>query len=37
MDKAYADEHREGGTIALGKDIPAIAYDKLNVLPISEW
>jgi len=37
MDKAYADEHREGGTIALGKDIPAIPYDKLNILSNSEW
>lgn len=37
MDKLYATEHREGGTIALGKNIPNIAHDKLNVFPESEW
>jgi dienelactone hydrolase len=37
MDKQYATEHREGGAIALGKDIPNIPHDKLNVLPESEW
>ncbi len=37
MDKMYADEHREGGTMALGKNIPYIAHDKLNVLQESEW
>lgn len=37
MDKLYATEHREGGTIALGKNIPYIPHDKLNVLPESEW
>jgi dienelactone hydrolase len=37
MDKMYADEHREGGTIALGSHIPYISHDKLNVLPESEW
>ena len=37
MDKMYATEHREGGTIALGKNIPHIPHDNLNVLPESEW
>jgi hypothetical protein len=37
MDRLYATSHREGGTIALGKNIPYIPRDKLNVLPESEW
>ena len=37
MDKLYATEHREGGAIALGKNIPYLPHDKLNVLPESEW
>ncbi len=37
MDRLYATEHREGGTMALGKDIPFIPADKLNVLSLSEW
>jgi len=37
MDKQYATEHREGGTIALGKDVPYIPHDKLNVLTEPEW
>jgi dienelactone hydrolase len=37
MDKMYATEHREGGAIALGRNIPYIPHDKLNVLPESEW
>jgi dienelactone hydrolase len=37
MDKMYATDHREGGTIALGKGIPNIARETLNVLPESEW
>jgi hypothetical protein len=37
MDKAYDTDHREGGTMALGKDIPNIPREKLNVLPESEW
>jgi dienelactone hydrolase len=37
MDKLYATEHREGGTMALGKDIPWIAHDKLNVMPEDAW
>ncbi len=37
MDKAYADDHREGGTIALGKNIPWPAHDQLNAIPETEW
>ena len=37
MDRLYATEHREGGTIALGENIPYLERDKLNVLPESEW
>jgi len=37
MDPQYADEHREGGTMALGKNIPYLTHDQLNVLPESEW
>jgi hypothetical protein len=37
MDRSYADEHREGGTMALGKDVPLIARDLLNVLPEADW
>ena len=37
MDKMYATEHREGGAIALGKNIPYVTHDQLNVLPESEW
>jgi dienelactone hydrolase len=37
IDKMYADDHREGGTIALGKDIPYVVHDKLNAMPESEW
>ncbi len=37
MDKTYADEHREGGTMALGNNIPYIPHDKLNVLTESAW
>lgn len=37
MDKLYATEHREAGTVALGKNIPYIPRQKLNVMPESEW
>jgi dienelactone hydrolase len=37
MDKAYATDHREGGTLALGKNIPNIPREKLDVMPESEW
>lgn len=37
MDKMYATEHREGGAIALGKNILYIPHDQLNVLSESAW
>jgi len=37
MDKMYATDHREGGTIALGANVPNISREKLNVLPESDW
>ncbi|MGA2268001.1 MAG: glycoside hydrolase family 2 TIM barrel-domain containing protein [Bryobacteraceae bacterium] len=37
MDKLYATELREGGTIALGAGIPAVAHDLLNSLPLDGW
>ena len=37
MDKAYATESREGGTRALGTDIPAVPHDLLNALPEDRW
>ena len=37
MDKMYADDHREGGTIALGKNVPYVTHDQLNAVPESEW
>ena len=37
MDKAYANEPREGGTIALGRDVPPVRRDLLNVLSEEEW
>ena len=37
MDRLYATEHREGGTMALGVNIPYVPREKLNVLPVSEW
>ena len=37
MDRLYATAHREGGTVALGKGIPFIPREKLNVMSESEW
>jgi dienelactone hydrolase len=37
MDRMYADEHREGGTIALGAGLPFPDRSQLNVLPEAEW
>jgi dienelactone hydrolase len=37
MDKLYATELREGGTRALGSDIPAVPHDLLNSLPLERW
>ncbi len=37
MDRLYATDHREAGTIALGAHIPYIPRERLNVLPEAEW
>jgi dienelactone hydrolase len=37
MDKQYATELREGGTMALGADVPGVAHDLLNALPEDVW
>ena len=37
MDKLYATEVREGGTLALGKDFPAVPHDSMNALPADRW
>ena len=37
IDKQYATELREGGTRALGNDVPAIPHDEMNALPIAQW
>jgi dienelactone hydrolase len=37
MDRQYATELREGGTIALGTGLPAVAHDVLNALPAEKW
>jgi len=37
IDRLYATEVREGGTMAIGTDIPAIARDQLDVFTPTEW
>ena len=37
MDKLYATEHREGGTMAVGRNVPPIDRETLNVLPEKDW
>ena len=37
MDRAYATEGREGGTMALDQNIPGVARKALNVLSDEEW
>jgi beta-galactosidase len=37
IDKLYATEEREGGTPALGDDIPGYTPEMLNALPHEEW
>jgi len=37
MDRLYATEEREGGTPALGSDVPAIDRDQLFVFTPEEW
>jgi dienelactone hydrolase len=37
MDKLYFTEQREGGTRALGADIPAVPHDAMDALPRDRW
>lgn len=37
LDRLYATEHREGGTMALGEGIPALSRHDLNVFGAGEW
>ncbi len=37
IDRLYATEAREGGTMALGNDVPAVPHDMLNALPLDHW
>ena len=37
IDRLYATEVREGGTMAIGADIPAIARNQLDVFTPAEW
>lgn len=37
LDKLYATEEREGGTMALGDDIPGYSRETLNVFPRQDW
>jgi len=37
VDKLYATEEREAGTMALGDDIPGYAREMLDVFPLQQW
>lgn len=37
MDRLYATEEREGGTLALGTDFPGLTRDQLSILPLKDW
>jgi len=37
MDRLYATELREGGTMALGTGIPPVPHDSMNALPADRW
>jgi hypothetical protein len=37
LDKLYATEEREGGTLALGNDVPGHAPELLDVFPRADW
>jgi dienelactone hydrolase len=37
LDKLYATEEREGGTPAIGADIPGITREQLSVFTAAEW
>jgi dienelactone hydrolase len=37
IDKAYATEHREGGTRALGEGVPGLSRESLSVFSPADW
>ena len=37
IDRQYATELREGGTMALGEGVPPVARELLNALPAETW
>jgi hypothetical protein len=37
LDPLYAGEEREGGTRALGEDVPALSRTRLSVFRPDEW
>jgi hypothetical protein len=37
MDRLYAIEHREGGTRALGVDVPGLTRETLSVFSRDDW
>lgn len=37
MDKLYSTEEREGGTRAMGHDVPGFARESLSVFTLAEW
>jgi hypothetical protein len=37
IDKAYATETREGGTRAIGADVPGVQREALSVFTQKEW
>jgi hypothetical protein len=37
IDRLYASEDREGGTPALGENVPALSRDMLSVYSREEW
>ena len=37
LDKLYATEEREGGTPALGQDVPGYTLEMLDALPRDQW
>jgi dienelactone hydrolase len=37
MDKLYATEEREGGTLAMGENVPGFARESLSVFSLGEW
>ena len=37
LEKSYASEEREGGTLALGTEVPGVTRESLSVFPAVEW